>query len=207
MLRFTDGTPAAVERNCGRGRTFLFASTAGIAWNDLPVRPAFVPLLHRTVAALAETQEQRLNIRTGGRIQLRLPSELGGRDVVIMTPGQPGQRLTRAVQTGPNGAMIDFSETTRAGAYHTMVANESTPLSAFAAQIDPAESDLTELTPGLRSEIEGLAQVIDWDAGQDLRALFERERVGVELWLPLALAVLLLGLTETWLAQQFSRSK
>jgi hypothetical protein len=52
-----------------------------------------------------------------------------------------------------------------------------------------------------------MAQVLDWTPGQDLRSAFDRERVGVELWLPLALGVLLLGLVETWLAQQFSRSK
>jgi hypothetical protein len=207
MVRFADGSPAAVERSIGRGRSILFASTAGTEWNDLPVRPAFVPLLHRAIASLAEAREQRLNLRTGEGIRLRMPPELAGRDVLILTPGEPGHRLTRPVRPSPEGASVDFDEISRTGAYRTMQPGQPGPLIAFAAQLDPDESDLTEITEDTRHEIARSAQIMDWTAGRDLRSAFERERVGMELWLPLAVAVLLLAMTETWLAQKFSRSK
>jgi hypothetical protein len=41
--RFTDGTPALLERAEGRGRLVLFASDFDRRWNDFPVQPSFVP--------------------------------------------------------------------------------------------------------------------------------------------------------------------
>jgi hypothetical protein len=136
-----------------------------------------------------------------------LPSELAGRDIAVWTPGTPSRRVTRTVRTGSDGAVVEFDETDLAGEYRAGLGADTPTLAAFAARMDPQESDLTEITPGVRDEIGRMAQVIDWTPGQDLRSAFDRERVGVELWLPLALGVLLLGLVETWLAQQFSRSK
>ncbi len=207
MIRFADGNPAAVEGVVGRGRVLLFASTAGTQWNDLAVRPAFVPLLYRAVALVAERHESQLNVTTGSQVELRMPSELIGRDVVVLTPGKPGRRVTRTVRAGADGAVVPFGGTDLAGEYRVALTVDSPPLTAFAAAMDPHESDLTEITPGVLSEMRHWAQVIDWSPGQDLRAAFERERVGVEVWLPLAIGVLVLGMAETWLAQQFSRSK
>ena len=45
VLKFADGNPMLAERPWGTGRVLLFASTGNTAWNDLPVRPAFLPLL------------------------------------------------------------------------------------------------------------------------------------------------------------------
>lgn len=207
MIRFSDGSPAAVERTVGDGRVLLFASTAGTAWNDLAVRPAFVPFLHRAVASVAATHEARLNVRTGARVQLRLPPEYTGREVAVLAPGTPERRFTRTMTSGPDGARLAFDETAHAGPYRVSAVGESTVQTAFATQSDPDESDLTPLGDDQRQEVERVAQVVEWSSGMDLRAAFDRERFGTEFWLPLALAVLLLAITETWLAQAFSRPR
>ena len=206
MVRFSDGTPAAVERSVGQGRVMLFASPAGTAWNDLAVRPAFVPLLHRAVGSLANAKEGAFNVRTGDPVTLHEPSEWIGRDVAVVTPGNPERRLTRTLRAAPGGAALEFDETLQAGAYRAYLPGVSAPVAMFAARPDPEESDATDITSERRAEIERLGQVIDWTPAMDLRAAFDRERVGVELWLPLALAVLLLAVAEAWLAQRFSRS-
>jgi hypothetical protein len=41
--RFTDGTPALVERHEDAGRIVLFASDVDRRWNDFPLHPSFVP--------------------------------------------------------------------------------------------------------------------------------------------------------------------
>jgi hypothetical protein len=41
--RFSDGTPALLEREEGSGRVVLFASDLDRRWNDFPLHPAFVP--------------------------------------------------------------------------------------------------------------------------------------------------------------------
>ena len=47
--RFSDGTPALLERAEGRGRIVLFASDFDRQWNDFPVQPSFVPFVVEAV--------------------------------------------------------------------------------------------------------------------------------------------------------------
>lgn len=207
MIRYADGTPAAVEQPVGRGRVMLFSSTAGTGWNDLAVRPAMVPILHRSVAQVAEAREAELNLRTGAHETLRLESDLGGREVWVMAPGETERRLTATVRSASGHSVLEFDETTRSGTYRVVRPGESATVAQFAASMEGAESDLTDISQETRAELERMGQVIDWIPGMDLRSVFDRERVGVELWLPLVIAVLVLAALEVWLAQAFSRSK
>jgi len=47
--RFTDGTPALLERGDASGRLALFASDLDRRWNDFPLHPAFVPFAIESV--------------------------------------------------------------------------------------------------------------------------------------------------------------
>ena len=47
LARFDDGTPAVVEKPLGAGKVVILASTADIFWNDLALRPIFVPFIHQ----------------------------------------------------------------------------------------------------------------------------------------------------------------
>ena len=49
LARFTNGSPALIERREGRGRVVLFASDLSRRWNDFPLAPAFVPFVIETV--------------------------------------------------------------------------------------------------------------------------------------------------------------
>ena len=61
LARFTDGTPALLERAEGRGRVVLFASDLDRRWNDFPLHPSFVPFavetLHHVSGARDESRE------------------------------------------------------------------------------------------------------------------------------------------------------
>ncbi len=46
LLALENGDPLLVEGEWGRGRVFLFASSADLDWNDLPLNAAFLPLIH-----------------------------------------------------------------------------------------------------------------------------------------------------------------
>ena len=65
VLRFNNGDPAITERDFGLGKVFLFASTADTEWNNLAVRPAFLPLTHRLLGNQISLREDGLNIATG----------------------------------------------------------------------------------------------------------------------------------------------
>jgi hypothetical protein len=45
LMRLADGTPLLLERTLGAGRVLLFTSSLDKEWNDLPLQPAFVPLM------------------------------------------------------------------------------------------------------------------------------------------------------------------
>jgi hypothetical protein len=49
LLALENGDPLLVEGEWGRGRVFLFASSADLDWNDLPLNAAFLPLIHGLV--------------------------------------------------------------------------------------------------------------------------------------------------------------
>ena len=45
LMSLADGTPLLLERALGSGRVLLFTSSLDKEWNDLPLQPAFVPLM------------------------------------------------------------------------------------------------------------------------------------------------------------------
>ena len=51
--RFTDASPALIERQVGRGRVMIFASDVDREWNDFPLHPAFVPFVVEAVRHVA----------------------------------------------------------------------------------------------------------------------------------------------------------
>jgi len=59
LLTFSDGGPALIAREVGRGAVMFFATTADRDWTDIPLSPAFPALLERMVAVLAGGQSAR----------------------------------------------------------------------------------------------------------------------------------------------------
>ena len=77
----------------------------------------------------------------------------------------------------------------------------------FAAQPDPAESSLEELSEEDVKSLGAVAHVLRWSPGLGLREAFEKDRLGAEFWLPLLLLVLACATGEMYVAQRFSRAK
>ncbi len=57
LARFTDGTPALLERRQGEGRVVLFASDLDRRWNDFPLAAAFVPFTLESVRHVAAARQ------------------------------------------------------------------------------------------------------------------------------------------------------
>ena len=53
VARFSNGTPALLERAAGQGRVVFFASDVDRRWNDFPLHPAFVPFALETLRYVA----------------------------------------------------------------------------------------------------------------------------------------------------------
>jgi hypothetical protein len=206
VLKYADGTPAVMERPWGLGRVVLFSSTADTAWNDLPVRLAFVPLLHRTLGAIVSRADEGLNLRVGERFARRVAPEYLDKDVIFHPPRQTTVRDLRRVEMVNGWPTVLFDRTDLAGLYDAKIAEPALTMK-FAAQSDPAESSLDELSPAQLNTLKDVANVVSWTTGMSLKGLVEKGRTGLEFWLPILIACLALAAVETFLGQWFSRSK
>lgn len=53
LMRLSDGNPLLVEKTLGKGRVLLLTSTADSAWNNLPLKTGYVPLVQSLVTNMA----------------------------------------------------------------------------------------------------------------------------------------------------------
>jgi len=139
LARFDAGAPAVLERRVGRGRVLLWASTFDVSWSDLPTKPVFLPLVHQAVRYLAGYSEPAPWVTVG---QVFDGSTISSR----------GKVAQRVVLT-PSGRRVPFEdegsdvlELAEQGFYE--IRGEGPQAEAVvAANVDPAESDLTPMDP------------------------------------------------------------
>jgi len=207
ILKFADGSPAVMERTWGLGRVVLFSSTADTAWNDLPVRLSFVPLVHRTLGSIVQRQDEGLNIQVGEKFARRIGTEFLDHQATFTKPGQAeALRDIGRVEVADGRPMLQYTQTDFAGVYEGAVVDP--PLTVkFAAQPNSAESSMDELSPAQLNTIKSAAQVVQWVPNMDLKGLVQKDRTGLEFWLPIAIVALIIAGAETFLAQLFSREK
>ena len=141
LARFDDGSPALVERRVGSGRVLLWASSLDIEWNDLAVKPIFLPFVHQLARYLAAYREPEPWLTVGEVLD---PSRtLAGRAADVRTVIAPsGQRIS----LDPEGG--DVVELAEQGFYELRAqAGAGGPAATVAANVDLTESDLTAMDP------------------------------------------------------------
>lgn len=52
LMRLSDGSPLLIEKTLGKGRVLLLTSTADSAWNNLPLKTGYVPLVQSLVTSM-----------------------------------------------------------------------------------------------------------------------------------------------------------
>lgn len=207
VVKFSHGTPAIIERTWGLGRVVMFASTADTAWNDLPVRPAFVPLIHRTLGALVQRQDEGLNVRVGQKFVRRVASELLDKEARVFKPRQTDALLDqRRIEMVNGWPMLQYDATDLSGIYEVAIGDNRSAL-RFAAQPDAMESSLDELSNEQRKFLSTVAHVVEWSPSASLKDQVTQSRSGAEFWLPIVIIALLVAGAETFLGQWFSRAK
>lgn len=201
VARFTDGSPAMVEKQFGLGRVMLIASTASTEWNTLPLKPVFLPLVHQLVAYLAAGADGTRNGRVGEPLVKPLPLSEAARRITVTGPR--GARSTLKPAVDERGATATLEAPREAGFYRLGVEGGETDL--FAVNRDTAESDLRALD---EAALRRLLPIRGWAwirLDEDLPSALARSREGVELWRHLLFVALGLMALETMLAQLFGR--
>ena len=86
LASFGDGGPAVLERTIGAGRVLFWTTSVDLDWTDLPIRTAYLPLVHRTLRYLAQRgSSSSLYAEVGALMRLDL-SGLGVERVEIAGP-------------------------------------------------------------------------------------------------------------------------
>jgi hypothetical protein len=191
----------------------LFSSTADTAWNDLPLRPAFVPLMAQTLGAILDRQDARLNLPVGATFEFVGDPDWADKDATILAPGEnreSGGGALRRIGLVEGLPILQFNETTQAGPYTATVKIDPPATVKFAAQFNATESNLVEVTQARLDSLAPATEVV---------RLAENGKLtlkggsggggggGFELWTVLAVLALAVACTEIGLAAVWSTSK
>lgn len=209
VASFGDGTPAILERNFGRGRVLLFASTADNAWNDLPLRAVYVPFVHRLVGYLVARQADALNLNVGQAQTLAFPPEALDRSATLELVGREdvSYRDVRPVELFGDRILLRTPPLNLAGGYLASVQGEPPVERRFAVQQNPIESSQNYLEAADYAALEASVRLIRDTETDPIEARIRTLRSGAELSRGFLIAVLLLLLAESVLAHRFSRSR
>lgn len=191
LARVSDGTPLLLERRMGEGRVLLLTSGFDNVTNDLPLHALFVPFVERVSSYLEGGETQRTTITAGSAIELRTSKDRGA----------------AADVTGPDGArMLSLKEASTAlsvtardvGFYDVRTASGRHALVAVNA--GRRESDLAPVPEETLALWRGTggSQPASGAAG------VTSEPVPESLWFWVLLALLLVSLVESWIADRFT---
>ena len=102
LARFDGGAPAVLEKRLGAGRVLMWSSTLDQSWTDLPMKPVFLPFMHRAATYLAAYVPPQPSLTVG---QVLDPTTAGARKGqapprVLLTPVGPSRGPHRRGRRG-----------------------------------------------------------------------------------------------------------
>jgi hypothetical protein len=200
IARFDDGGIAAAERRVGAGRVIVLTTTLDDSWNDLELKPVYLPLVHQLVKYVGQ-YEQSSSWSTVGQVVDLATAFKSKSDRVVVTPS--GQRQ----QFGAGDPSV--LELAEHGVYEIRAA--STPSAKpdrIAVNIDPAESDLTPLDSSeLVASATGHASQSETAAAEPASLTPEEAEKRQNLWWYLLIGGLGLLIAEIVVANRLSRNE
>ena len=199
LARFDDGAAALVERRVGEGRVLAWASTLDDFWNDLPLQPVFVPLVHGLVRYGAAYVPEPLWYDVGQSVAATALGEGAPQMATALDASAPsGARLL----LGEGGAQaLDLAEP---GFYEVRARGDRNVSRLIAVNLDRTESDLAPWNADeLAASLVSRDSAPESAAGPTVLTPADRERKQSIWWYLLAAGALLLAV-ETVLANRLS---
>lgn len=216
LARFDTGEPALVERAAGRGRVIVFASTLDLNWNDLALKPMFLPFVHQLGRHLSGFREQPAWLTIGQVLDVDAAEIAAGATTgsaaraaagrTILTPsGQRRDLTSPAAAPGSTAAPAAALELTEQGFYEIRGSGrDAGPAIVAASNVSLAESNLERMEPQeLVAAVTGNGTTGP-AGGQDVLP-DEAQELAQRVWWYLLFAGILLLIAETALAHRYSR--
>jgi len=192
LARLSNGDPAVIEKQIGKGHVLLFASPPDNIWCDLPIRPGFVPLLNQLVRYLGRVADAPPYYIVPAN------APLAGASAVL---DPHGKRLSEEAPSLQDGAA--FAKLEEAGFYEVRRQGQT---GYIAANSDPRESDLAPLSKEDRELLSGQSSGSATQAGatQDKPTREEMEK-RQSVWWPVLLIAALLAVLEAFAGNDLFR--
>ncbi|GIX07570.1 MAG: hypothetical protein KatS3mg115_1973 [Candidatus Poribacteria bacterium] len=172
-----NGAPLVVAGDLQEGRFFLVGLPAeGEDWSDLPVHPAFVPMMQQlALLAVSPVRQPTRTLRTGAPYRLPAAPEDPQSAEVVRPDG-----TTATVGRTEDGSAFVYTDTTALGVYQVRLGERN---ELFAVRLPPEEGDLRPLEPQEVTAAFGGSALWWGDASERGREPNqELRRNGVELW-------------------------
>jgi len=202
LVSYTNGAPALVETKVGSGRVALLTTSIDRDWTDLPVRPAYLPLLQTLVGWLAGRADVDAPIETppGKTRLLRVPK--GALSASVVRPDGSERRFEDLTPFQAGG--LPFEETDLVGVYALRFfgTRGAAPIDTtlFAVNPDATESDLSRIASEAAVARLGANRTSDVESPAGTKAeLLEAGYHRTEAWPSVLVALFLLLLGEAWL--------
>jgi Aerotolerance regulator N-terminal/von Willebrand factor type A domain len=215
IARFDTGEPALVERPAGRGRVIVFASTLDLNWNDLALKPMFLPFVHQIGRHLSGFKEQPAWLTIGQVLDIDAAEIAAGATSgsaaraagrAILTPAGQRRDLSSPQAAAPGSAPAAAAlELTEQGFYEIRGSGrDAGPTIVAASNVNLAESNLDRMDPKeLVAAVTGNGPAGS-TSGQDVLP-DEAQELAQRVWWYLLFAGILLLIAETVLAHRYSR--
>lgn len=217
LARFDTGEPALVERNAGRGRVLVYASTLDLSWNDLALKPMFLPFVHQLGRHLSGFHEQPSWLTIGQVLDVDAAEIAAGATSgsaaragvgrAILTPSGQRRALAAPQPAAPGAPAPPAAalEMTEQGFYEIRSAGrEAGTVIVAASNVNLAESNLDRMDPKeLVAAVTGNGTAGSSSAPDVLPD--EAQELAQRVWWYLLFAGILLLIAETALAHRLSR--
>ena len=139
LARFDDGGAALVEKRVGAGRVLVWMSSLDLLWNDLALKPVFLPFVHQMARHLAGYREPAPWLTVGDVLDPAMAGDARpAANRAIVSPS--GGRVALDAE-GPEAVQL-----TEQGFYEVRsLTPGAEPVMIVASNVDLAESDFTAI--------------------------------------------------------------
>jgi hypothetical protein len=197
LARFSNTDCALVERRVGKGRVILAAFPADAAWTNLPLKSAYLPLMHQLCRYAAGLEEVHGEFLVGAPVVLPFAAE----NASCVAPSGRELAATLDAESG----RVSFEPAVEPGIYRLVDAGGAEARERlFAVNVDTRESSPE------RIGIDAVKQALPAEHFIVLRDTLEipdairTHRHGTELFLLFLLLALAAFIAECWLANRLT---
>jgi hypothetical protein len=202
VAKLINGDPLIVARDAGRGRVLLVTTSADADWGNFPLRPLFLPLMHRAVQMLAGGGSDAHDFLVGETVSVPAPAVVS-EPPEVTDPGGEIRRL--AIDPGPDGG-LPYGPLKTTGLYRVSGGGAGEDF-WFSVNVDPEEGDLARVPADELVQLFGAERTRVLTDLAGLTTMLTRSREGRPVWGFLLGGALLLLLFEGFFANRIAAAR